>query len=101
MCSNTQFLPGPCEFASLLSLSTTTQAHAHAPGGPGAAQGCWKGPLSQPENNLGVSPVGGTQSISPSFKMDGREKETGKGRGKGREEGRKGRGEGGDKRGQG
>lgn len=43
---------------------------------------------SKLERNLGVSPQG--NSVLP-FKMDGREKETGRGRGRGKEEGREGR----------
>lgn len=75
------------EFASLLSLSTTTLACTLE---VRSGTRFWKGPLSKLERNLGVSPQG--NSVFP-FKMDGREKETGRG-GRGKEEGREGRREG-------
>ena len=87
MCSNTQLLLDPWELASLLSPSLSLPpspsslphpTHAGTLEVRGGSR-LLEGPLPKFEESLGVSPVGKLGLVLPCFKMDGREKETGKG----------------------
>ena len=78
---------GACQLVISQSLSATIPKftsprppHTHA--GTLEVKGgsrLLEGPLPKFEESLGVSPVGKLGLVLPCFKMDGREKETGKG----------------------